>query len=232
MENKVKNVLSGIGFYGTLAVCLLVVGVCGWVLLQDREDPLPQQAVTPQVPVSQPVEMPEVRLPTVETLEPAPVPVPPKETKELPEVEVDHTPVAAEAPRLVVAPLRGDVLTAFSMEELVYSPTLGDWRTHNGIDIAANTGCSVQAVADGVIDETGKDAMGEYVIISHAAGFITKYMGLENIENLTVGKEIKSGEVIGTSGKCTGENVTDPHIHFEMSKDGVLVNPTDYLPQQ
>ena len=102
----------------------------------------------------------------------------------------------------------------------------------NGIDIAANTGCSVQAVADGVIDETGKDAMGEYVIISHAAGFITKYMGLENIENLTVGKEIKSGEVIGTSGKCTGENVTDPHIHFEMSKDGVLVNPTDYLPQQ
>ena len=71
MENKVKNVLSGIGFYGTLAVCLLVVGVCGWVLLQDREDPLPQQAVTPQVPVSQPVEMPEVRLPTVETLEPA-----------------------------------------------------------------------------------------------------------------------------------------------------------------
>ena len=232
MENKVKNVLSGIGFYGTLAVCLLVVGVCGWVLLQDREDPVPQQAVTPQVPVSQPVEMPEVRLPAVETLEPAPVPVPPKETKELPEVEVDHTPVAAEAPRLVVAPLRGDVLTAFSMEELVYSPTLGDWRTHNGIDIAANTGCSVQAVADGVIDETGKDAMGEYVIISHAAGFITKYMGLENIENLTVGKEIKSGEVIGTSGKCTGENVTDPHIHFEMSKDGVLVNPTDYLPQQ
>ena len=90
----------------------------------------------------------------------------------------------------------------------------------------------VAAVADGVIDETGKDAMGEYVIISHAAGFITKYMGLENIENLTVGKEIKSGEVIGTSGKCTGENVTDPHIHFEMSKDGVLVNPTDYLPQQ
>ena len=147
MENKVKNVLSGIGFYGTLTVCLLVIGVCGWLLLQDREDPAPQQAVTPQVPVSQPVEMPEVRLPAVETLEPAPVPVPvpPKETKELPEVEVDHTPVAAEAPRLVVAPLRGDVLTAFSMEELVYSPTLGDWRTHNGVDIAAQQGTTVLA---------------------------------------------------------------------------------------
>ena len=135
MENKVKNVLSGIGFYGTLAVCLLVVGVCGWVLLQDREDPLPQQAVTPQVPVSQPVEMPEVRLPTVETLEPAPVPVPPKETKELPEVEVDHTPVAAEAPRLVVAPLRGDVLTAFPsiLLALVVISLLGPGKTGNVI---------------------------------------------------------------------------------------------------
>ena len=128
-------------------------------------------------------------------------------------------------------PVNGNTLEGYS-DKLKYNEQLSDWRTHNGIDIAANTGCSVQAAADGVIDETGKDAMGEYVIISHAAGFITKYMGLENIENLTVGKEIKSGEVIGTSGKCTGENVTDPHIHFEMSKDGVLVNPTDYLPQQ
>ena len=227
MEGNVKKVLSGVGFYGTLAVCLTIVGVCGWLLLSDRQEPAVETPVTPQVPVSQPVKMPERAVETpVETLKPAPV-------EETPEPEpADTAPVAAEAPRLTVDPLQGEVLTAFSMEELVYSPTLGDWRTHNGIDIAANTGCSVQAVADGVIDETGKDAMGEYVIISHAAGFITKYMGLENIENLTVGKEIKSGEVIGTSGKCTGENVTDPHIHFEMSKDGVLVNPTDYLPQQ
>ena len=133
-----------------------------------------------------------------------------------PDVDQTAVIVSSEQPAFIM-PVNGNTLEGYS---------------DKGIDIAANTGCSVQAVADGVIDETGKDAMGEYVIISHAAGFITKYMGLENIENLTVGKEIKSGEVIGTSGKCTGENVTDPHIHFEMSKDGVLVNPTDYLPQQ
>lgn len=181
MENKVKNVLSGIGFYGTLTVCLLVIGVCGWLLLQDREDPAPQQAVTPQVPVSQPVEMPEVRLPAVETLEPAPVPVPvpPKETKELPEVEVDHTPVAAEAPRLVVAPLRGDVLTAFSMEELVYSPTLGDWRTHNGVDIAAQQGTTVLAASAGaVLSVTDDPLMGTTVVLEHDNGYQTTYANL------------------------------------------------------
>jgi len=139
-----------------------------------------------------------------------------------PDVDQTAVIVSSEQPAFIM-PVNGNTLEGYS-DKLKYNEQLSDWRTHNGIDIAANTGCSVQAVADGVIDETGKDAMGEY--------FITKYMGLENIENLTVGKEIKSGEVIGTSGKCTGENVTDPHIHFEMSKDGVLVNPTDYLPQQ
>lgn len=152
------------------------------------EDPLPQQAVTPQVSVSQPVEMPEVRLPTVETLEPAPVPVPPKETKELPEVEVDHTPVAAEAPRLVVAPLRGDVLTAFSMEELVYSPTLGDWRTHNGVDIAAQQGTTVLAASAGaVLSVTDDPLMGTTVVLEHDNGYQTTYANLQAKPNVEAG---------------------------------------------
>ena len=231
MENKVKNVLSGIGFYGTLAVCLLVVGVCGWVLLQDREDPLPQQAVTPQVPVSQPVEMPEVRLPTVETLEPAPVPVPPKETKELPEVEVDHTPVAAEAPRLVVAPLRGDVLTAFSMEELVYSPTLGDWRTHNGVDIQAAEGDAVKTAADGtVLSVTQDEMMGVTVVIEHAGGYTTQYSSLQEDPPVSEGQMVSTGDIIGYVGStAAAESDMGPHLHFSVSKDGEVIDPAEYV---
>ena len=231
MENKVKNVLSGIGFYGTLAVCLLVVGVCGWVLLQDREDPLPQQAVTPQVPVSQPVEMPEVRLPTVETLEPAPVPVPPKETKELPEVEVDHTPVAAEAPRLVVTPLRGDVLTAFSMEELVYSPTLGDWRTHNGVDIAADAGTEVCAAADGEVYTVYEDdSMGYTVVIRHDGGYLTRYASLSQDIPVKSGDTVSAGQVIGYVGdSALVETTLGSHIHFSVTHQDEPMNPADFL---
>ncbi len=79
MENKVKKTyFRALAFYGTLAVCLLVVGCAAGSCCRTGRTLLPQQAVTPQVPVSQPVEMPEVRLPTVETLEPEPIPVPPK----------------------------------------------------------------------------------------------------------------------------------------------------------
>ena len=232
MENKVKNVLSGIGFYGTLAVCLLVIGVCGWLLLQDREDPAPQQAVTPQIPVSQPVEMPEVRLPAVETLEPAPVPVPvpPKETKELPEVEVDHTPVAAEAPRLVVTPLQGDVLTAFSMEELVYSPTLGDWRTHNGVDIAAAAGDAVLAASAGtVLSVTDDPMMGTTVVIGHSDGYETTYANLQTDPLVEEGESVSAGQAIGAVGTTAAAESGQPHLHFAVTKDGKAVDPNEYL---
>ena len=233
MENKVKNVLSGIGFYGTLTVCLLVIGVCGWLLLQDREDPAPQQAVTPQIPVSQPVEMPEVRLPAVETLEPAPVPVPvpPKETKELPEVEVDHTPVAAEAPRLVVTPLRGDVLTAFSMEELVYSPTLGDWRTHNGVDIAADAGTEVCAAADGEVYTVYEDdSMGYTVVIRHDGGYLTRYASLSQDIPVKSGDAVSAGQVIGYVGdSALVETTLGSHIHFSVTHQDEPMNPADFL---
>ena len=204
MENKVKNVLSGIGFYGTLAVCLLVVGVCGWVLLQDREDPLPQQAVTPQVPVSQPVEMPEV--------------------------EVDHTPVAAEAPRLVVTPLQGDVLTAFSMEELVYSPTLGDWRTHNGVDIAAQQGTTVLAASAGaVLSVTDDPLMGTTVVLEHDNGYQTTYANLQTKPNVEAGDPVSAGQIIGAVGTTAAAESGQPHLHFAVTKDGKAVDPNEYL---
>ena len=230
MENKVKNVLSGIGFYGTLTACLLVIGVCGWILLRDRGDPQPQQAVTPQVPVSQPVEMPEARLPAAETLEPEPIPVPPKETQELPEVAVDDAPVAAEAPRLVVAPLRGEVLTAFSMEELVYSPTLGDWRTHNGVDIAAQQGTTVLAASAGtVLSVTDDPLMGATVVLEHDNGYQTTYANLQARPNVEAGETVSAGQIIGAVGTTAAAEAGQPHLHFAVTRDGKAVDPNEYL---
>lgn len=231
MENKVKSVLSGVGFYGTLTVCLLVVGVCGWILLRDQEEPARQQAVTPQVPVSKPVEMPEVQLPEVETLKPEPVPVPAEETADLPEVETDDTPVAAEAPRLVVAPLRGEVLTAFSMEELVYSPTLGDWRTHNGVDIAAKQGTTVLAASAGaVLSVTDDPLMGTTVVLEHEDGYETTYANLQAKPNVAEGDPVSAGQIIGAVGTtAAAEAGQAPHLHFAVTKDGKAVDPNEYL---
>lgn len=78
---------------------------------------------------------------------------------EMPELPVEDVPVAAQAPKLIVEPLRGEVLTAFSMEELIYSPTMGDWRTHDGIDIAAKAGTTVLAASSGTVRSVTDDTL-------------------------------------------------------------------------
>ena len=173
MERNVKQVLSSVGFYGTLAVCLAVVGVCGWVLLRgEGTEPVQELPVTPQAAVSQPVTVPErVEEPVAETLKPEPVPVDTADKPEMPELPVEDVPVAAQAPKLIVEPLRGEVLTAFSMEELIYSPTMGDWRTHDGIDIAAKAGTTVLAASSGTVRSVTDDTlMGTTVVLEHEGG--------------------------------------------------------------
>ena len=78
------------------------------------------------------------------------------------------TPITAEpvtpvAPRLIVSPLSGETVAAFSMDELAYSETLADWRTHDGIDIKADAGTQVLAASSGtVLSVADDDLMGSH----------------------------------------------------------------------
>ena len=137
MSKKWDAIRGSAEFYVTMAVCLLVIGVSGYFLLFGGDDTAEEAlAPTDETPVTSPApELVVPEEPVVETIEPVEVPA-----ATMPEVEVDDTPVIAQAPRLIVSPLEGEVLTAFSMDELVYNPTLEDWRTHNGIDISAALG--------------------------------------------------------------------------------------------
>ena len=225
MEGNVKKVLSGVGFYGTLAVCLTIVGVCGWLLLSDRQEPAEETPVTPQVPVSQPVKMPERVVETpVETLKPAPV-------EETPEPEpADTTPVAAEAPRLTVDPLQGEVLTAFSMEELVYNPALGDWRTHDGVDISAPAGSAVLAACGGTVASVEEDPLlGTTVVLDHGDGYRITYANLEAGPDVAAGETVNAGAVIGAVGATAAAEADTPHLHFAVSREGKAVNPQEFL---
>ena len=139
---------------------------------------------------------------------------------------------AAEAAALFTSasfalPASGEILEDFT-ETLSYNTALGDWRTHNGMDIAVDAGGSVCAAADGTIVRISSDAMGEYVMIEHDGGFSTKYCSLSSVEDIAEGDTVKAGDVIGIVANSKAENTTDTHVHFELYKDGVPVNPTKY----
>ena len=235
MANKKWDAFMGsAGFYVTLAVCLLVVGVSGYFLLFDSKDTEPAAEETSQVPESESVAAPAEELEepeapaVVETISPDPVET---KTAPMPEEEVDDTPVAAEAPRTVVSPLDGQVVTAFSVDQLVYNETLGDWRTHDGVDISASAGTAVLAACAGTVAGVEDDPlMGTTVTISHADGYQTVYASLQEHPSVEIGDSVSAGQAIGAVGDtAAAEAAQGPHLHFSVTRDGDVVNPDDFL---
>ena len=239
MANKFKGVLEGAGFYVALSVCLLAVAVGGYFLLPKDEAPVlaetPLQEVSADVPMeTETPPEPEEVLPADDAPE---VPAPAEEVPAaalMPEVsvpQVDDAPVVAVAPTLVVEPLRGEVVAAFSVDTLVYNETLEDWRIHDGIDISAAAGTTVLAASVGTVLTVADDAlMGTTVVIDHGDGYQTTYANLQAKPPVEKGQRVTAGQVIGAVGTtAAAESAGGPHLHFSVSKDGDAVNPQEYL---
>lgn len=130
-------------------------------------------------------------------------------------------------------PISGEVQKEYSMDVPVFSLTMEDFRTHNGIDIFAEVGSEVKASADGVISEIWDDAMmGKSVSVSHPGNAVTVYknLGEELPEGIEKGAEVHAGDVIGTVGDTALEEIAEEsHLHLEMTVNGIYVNPADYL---
>ena len=105
---------------------------------------------------------------------------------------------------------------------------MGIGEFHKGVDISAAMGTSVHATADGVVEYAANvgDGYGKMVIIDHGNGLKTCYAHLSKFEVIP-GQEIRRGEILGFSGN-TGR-VTSPHLHYEVRRGGVAINPYQYL---
>ena len=118
------------------------------------------------------------------------------------------------------------------MTELLYDPTMADWRTHDGVDILAQQGEVVVAAGDGeVVSVTQDDLYGTTVVIDHGSGIKTQYSNLADTPTVSPGDKVKGGDVIGSVGKTAiCEIGQGSHMHFAMSRDGASVDPTTYIP--
>ena len=234
MSKKWDAIRGSAEFYITMAVCLVVIGVSGYFLLfggVSPEERLEEEAPSEEAIVTDPAPEVEVSVeePVVETIAPEPVETP----AVMPEVEIDDTPVVAEIPRQLVDPLEGEVVTAFSMEELVYNATLGDWRTHDGVDIAAEAGTSVLAASSGTVISVEEDPlMGTTVVIEHDGGYQTTYSNLQAEPSVAEGDTVSAGQIIGAVGDtAAAEAAQGPHLHFSVTCDGEPVDPQSFLNQ-
>ena len=139
--------------------------------------------------------------------------------------------VIVKEPQKFIMPVFGEISFNYAEDELAYSKTLEEWRTHQGLDLTAERGTAVIAVADGIVSEVKNDPrFGITIILDHQNGFKTLYANLASDDMVTPNQKIKQGDVIGAIGAtATIEAAEQAHLHFEVWKQDNPVNPEAYL---
>lgn len=125
-------------------------------------------------------------------------------------------------------PMDGEISKIYSNDKVIYSKTLELWKTHDGIDIKGDLGKNVFSIEKGKIDKVYDDSfLGVTVVIDHGQGYKSSYSNLSENVPVKVGEIVIKGQIIGQiSNTAIGEIKDDPHLHFMLIKDGVVIDPT------
>ena len=238
---RVGDFIVGKGFYIVLFLCVATIGISGYYLVSvfnSGEDPSLQpvsggaQVVLPKDEGQQPVLPDKSGVPQLDEHKQTPK----QETKESQPVEQppeDSQPTAVVTPPVFTWPVKGEVVSNFSLEVLAYDETMGDWRTHSGVDIAAQIGTRVLAMSSGTVRRVYQDElMGSTVVIDHGEGLVSTYHNLTASPLVSEGDAVVTGTVIGAVGDTAmAESGRPAHLHLETCLDGRPVDPVDYLPK-
>ena len=128
-------------------------------------------------------------------------------------------------------PVDGDIVRDFAVDNLIYSNTLQEWTTHTGVDIKADKTTVVKSAEAGIVKTIKNDPRyGLTVIVEHKNGYQTVYSNLLTSEFVVEGEKVEKGQSLGTVGNTAAfEIADDAHLHFEILKDSVQVDPNIYL---
>lgn len=120
--------------------------------------------------------------------------------------------------------LRGYMTSGYGWRN---DPFTGRSALHRGVDFAARTGADVITVAAGIVTFAGeRNGYGILVEINHGNGYVTRY-GHNSKVVVKPGDRVLKGQrvaLVGSTGRSTG-----PHVHFEVLRNGVVVNPAEYV---
>ena len=222
---RFRRLLKEKGYYIVLTLCLVAVGVSGYVFFStaaEQNEELDKQVLSVPVVIDDPEEKPAEK-PAASQREDAPA-------AEVPQEEAE--PVDAPVEDTVVLPVSGSCSRDHAMDRLTWNETTRDWRVHNGIDLTAETGSPVMAARAGQVTAVFEDDFyGTTVVIHHEDDYTTHYCSLDPAVLVEAGDTVEAGQVIGAVGTTALlESAEEPHLHFEVYCAGAPVDPTEFLP--
>lgn len=220
-KHSIRTFFNGRGYYIVLAVCILAVGVSALIFYRTVAD------VTGEGEPDQSLSVPAVAQEQPQTDKPASD----GGKKDVPAVSLDD-PAPAEVPAaalMVCSPVEGEPMVGFSVDALAYNETMGDWRTHNGIDYAAAKGEKVSAPAAGKVTLAGADgSWGPTVAIEDASGRLWRISGVADLK-VKAGDTVTAGQALGTVGSVSCECAEDSHIHLEVKQGEKYLDPAKVM---
>lgn len=148
-----------------------------------------------------------------------------------PESNVGEDNVPVVAITYVVPIENATVAKDYSATELQYNDTLKQWEMHRAIDFIAGENLNVFAVTDGTVSNIYSNYLeGTVVEIAHKNGLVSTYKSLSENVSVAVGDKVVTGQTIGTVAETMSQEVnTGAHLHFEMTLNGVKVDPNEYI---
>lgn len=246
---------KGKGFYIALLLCVIAIGSVGYYTLKssfdfspddldlgseinDSYNDLEKEAEDQITPADENVEGLEDLTATETTLDPEeqdePEVIDPAKTEDenpaTEDTKEKETPKESKKPASYIMPVNGDIITPFALEDLIYSNTMKDWRTHDGVDIKADLGTNILAATDGKVESITDDAMlGKTIVIAHSGAVKTVYSNVGAV-GVKEGQKVSMGDKIGNVGDTAIAEYSDAaHLHFSVIDDGIYVDPMGYI---
>ncbi len=130
----------------------------------------------------------------------------------------------------LIWPVEGNVIIGFDMDKTVYFPTLDLYKCSDAVYIQSDVGTPVYAGHACKVEEIGYDTeIGNNVTVEMGNGYVVTYGQLRDIQ-IEKGVALEEGELIGYVANPTKYfTIEGAHLYIKMTKDGVVVDPLDYL---
>ncbi len=124
-------------------------------------------------------------------------------------------------------PLGTDILKDYSPTTPSYNATMGDWRTHGGVDFKGADGSQIKAIAYGTVTDISDDPLyGTVITVDHGNEVIARYCGLnKDATEVAEGETVKNGQLLGYLGEVPCEKADVTHLHLEIYYKGENVDP-------
>ncbi|MCD7823015.1 MAG: M23 family metallopeptidase [Oscillospiraceae bacterium] len=234
MNDKVKKSLKSSGVYIALCVGILAVGVATAVGYRAAVGSLTETLIPD---VSDTLELPDLDdYQTVDSIvtdaekTDEAVIVEPEDASAVTAADITGELETLFYEEAKVLPVSGEILNDFSWGELV-KMTGSVWKTHDGIDIAAEEGTAVKSMTSGTVTDIYSDTLwGNCVVIDHGDTVIGYYCGLSDDISVSIGDKVASGTVIGTVGNTADiESDMSSHLHFALKYENAWIDPISYI---